>query len=484
MPADDRAFARRLAAAYAALALPLAWLHEPWRDELGLWTAAGEHASLASFYAYVDYGGHPRLWHTAVWLLQRLGDDFRLDQLFQLGVAVAAAWVVARFAPLARPARAALVFGYYPLFEFGVIARPYGLGMLLAFSAFAVFCRRPRSPLALAVVLSLLAQISVFHVLLALALAVAFALELAREAGGARPDAARLAAAGAFFAAAVAISVVQMIPPADAPFAAGWRTDWRPDVAARVLGQVTAALLPLPPPRLDFWNRHLLDGAPAVRALLGGVLLAGLPWLLRDRLAALALWTSGSLAYLAFAYVKFALHARHYGVLFLLFVGALWLARADAEAPGGAPRDRLRALALAGVLALQLAAGLFAAGADLAAPFSAGPDAARFLRAAAPANEAVVADVRFKTHHLRSLVPQPLVFLETGSRAPNTLAAARPADALAAARELAAARGAPALLLLSYDLEPPPPDATLVAAFDRSIARERYWIYRVAPPSP
>jgi hypothetical protein len=476
MAGGERGFAARCTALYALLALALAWRHEPWRDELTPWRLALEHPALGDFYTIVEYGGHPRLWHTAVWLLSQLGDDHRSVQAFQLAIAVAGAWLAARFAPFSRPARAALVFGYFPLFEYGVIARPYGLGLLLAFASFALFVRRPRAPLALAAVLGLVAQISVYHVLLACALALAFGVELAGAPRAERPSAAWLGAAAALLAAALAASLVQIIPPAAAPFAAGWRLGFEPQHALGVLRGAALALLPLPPPRVGFWNRHLLDAWPGAAALLGLALVAGGAWVFRRPHPALALWLAGSAAYLTFAYLKFASHARHFGVLFVLFVGSAWLA----SAAGGSAARRVRP-ALAAVLAVQLCAGLFAAGMDLALPFSASRDALRFLRAHATGASAIVGDPRSPTAVLAAELPLPLRFARPGPWLPNALVPRDPDAALAAARAAGAESGRPALLLLGYELAPAPADAELLASFARSIARERYWVYQVRP---
>ena len=158
------------------LALVLAWRHEPWRDELTPWRIAHAHADYGDFLAIIDWGGHPRLWHSAVWLLAQLGDDHRLVQGFQLAVAVAAAWLAARFAPFSRPARTALVLGYYPLFEYGVISREYVLGLVMLF-AFCAAYAAGASVLTLALLAGVLAQTSAYGLMLALALVATIVIE-------------------------------------------------------------------------------------------------------------------------------------------------------------------------------------------------------------------------------------------------------------------------------------------------------------------
>jgi hypothetical protein len=266
-----------------------------------------------------------------------------------------------------------------------------------------------------------------------------------------------------------------MLPPAAAPFAAEWHTALEPARVLAVLRQPLVAILPLLPLRVEFWNRHWLDATPVAAALLGLCVVAAGAWIFRRPRAAQVLWLAGAGASLAFAYLKFAGHARHFGVLFLLFVGAAWLAAA--AAPGARAAGRVRA-ALGVVLGFQLAAGLFAAGVDLARPFSANRDAVRFLRAHAEGATTIVADPRTHTRVLEAELPLPMVFAVWGPGLMNALVPRKPEAALATARELAAERG-PVLLLLGYALEPQPPDVALLASFERSISRERYWVYEL-----
>jgi hypothetical protein len=137
--------------------------------------------------------------------------------------------------------------------------------------------------------------------------------------------------------------------------------------------------------------------------------------------------------------------------------------------------------ALAAVLGVQLAAGLFAAAVDLARPFSGNRDAVRFLRAHAAGTAAVVADPRTHTHMLAADLPLPMVFALWGPGLPNALVPRLPDAALARAREIAGEGRGRVLLLLGYALDPPPPDVALLASFERSIARERYWVYALPP---
>jgi hypothetical protein len=479
------AFRRWLVGVFLLLSLAKMAFHEPWRDELNTWLIALATGSLGEFYAILDYGGHPRLWHTCVWLLALLTDDFRAVQLFQVVVATGAVWTFTRFAPFSRSVRLLFAFGYFPLFEYGVISRPYALGMLFTFCACAAFARRPRDPLLLVLPLVFLMQTTVYGVLIALALALGWIVDTllsVRRGDERRPPGGRLVAAASVFGAALAFSVVQMMPAPDAVYAEGWRSGWEPYPLLRALRGPAQALLPIFRWQVEFWGRHTLKGAPFAFAGLGAALLLGSAWFFRRRPIALLVWASGTAACLAFAYLKFSGTVRHSGTYFILFLAACWLAGIDSRS-GPARLEPLRSRLLAAGLAIHLMAGVFASCVDLAVPFSASREAGRFMRESALGQLPVVGDRHAKLVPVTYYLGRPIFFpdWETYGTFHYHRRDARDTGeevVMAAAHELAAKTRGDVVLALSYRLESQPENVELVRRFERSIVpTERYHVY-------
>src|SRR6185295_7140901 len=93
---------------------------------------------------------------------------------------------------------------------------------------------------------------------------------------------ARFLAAGAGLAVAGGVAgLVQLIPAPGTSFAPGWFLQWSPERAAKVLAMPWRAFVPLPPPRVDFWNGNVLDPWPVAQLVAGLIVLA---------LAAALLW--------------------------------------------------------------------------------------------------------------------------------------------------------------------------------------------------
>jgi len=144
---DETRFALVVTALYAAVVALLSARHEPWTDELNLWLIARDAPGWAGFQKILDHGGHGRLWHTLQWVLARATGSFTAAQALQCAIATSAVWIQARHAPFPRLARALLPLGIFPLFEYGVIARPYGLATALWFTACALWPAARSRPL-------------------------------------------------------------------------------------------------------------------------------------------------------------------------------------------------------------------------------------------------------------------------------------------------------------------------------------------------
>lgn len=350
--------------------------HEMWRDEMQAWLIPAGSASPGELIHNLRYEGHPALWHLLLWLLTRVTLRPEAMQVLHLAISAAAVFLFARGAPFSRTVRALAVFGYYPLYEYTVISRNYGLGMLFLFAACALFPARRRSYLPIAGALALLANSNPYAWLVAAAFAGTLVLEPLwdREVRASlRPADAGLALL--LFGSGAAMAAAQMIPPPDGGFATIWFLDLRAARVFRVLATVARAWLPIPNPSVaTAWNTnllwHLRNGVTALLAV--GLLGIAVAALRRSR-PALVLYLAGSAALLAFSYLKYAGYSRHHGFHFLLLLACLWIAREPSrENPG----ERL----LIALLAVQIAAGAWIYGQDLLRPFSAARATAGFLR--------------------------------------------------------------------------------------------------------
>jgi hypothetical protein len=357
--------------------------HEMWRDEIQAWLIPAGSASLGELIHNLRYEGHPALWHILLWIATRFTARPEAMQVLHLAISAAAVFLFARNAPFSRPVRALAVFGYFPLYEYTVISRSYGLGMLFLFAACALFPTRRRSYLPLAGALALMASSNPYAWLLALAFAGTLVLEPLWD----RDLRARLRPADAvlsllLFGAAAAVAAAQMIPPPDGNFATTWFLELRAARLFRALTTVARAWLPIPNPTQPVaWNTnllwHLRNGATA---LIAAVLIGAAVAAVRRSRPALVLYLGGTAALLGFTYVKYIGYTRHHGAHFLLLLACLWIARQEIDPETGPEMKPRRDLPLVLLLAVHVLAGAWVYGQDLARPFSAAKATAAFLR--------------------------------------------------------------------------------------------------------
>ena len=153
-----------VAAAVSALCV---YAHAMWFDELQAWNLARASHSFPELLRHLRYEGHPPLWYLPLYGLTRFTGDPRVMQVLGWVIAVAVDAVVLFRSPFPVPARIAPVAGYFFVFEYSVITRSYGLGVLLLVVVLAQLGREaPRWGTA-ALVLALLAWTSLAGAVLA-----------------------------------------------------------------------------------------------------------------------------------------------------------------------------------------------------------------------------------------------------------------------------------------------------------------------------
>jgi hypothetical protein len=461
-----------------------------WRDELHCWLVARDSASPWAVVRARAYDGQPPLWYLLLWVLTRVTWHPQAMQAVHLGIATVNVFLVTRFAPFGRAARALFPFGYFAVYEYAAISRCYGLALLLVLLLSLHHPRRFDRPVLTGLLLAALALTTTVATLVAAAYALTLIVDAwprARtdpQARGHALIAVGLAAIGGLSAALCAW------PPADSTVAhvgrpppVGW--DYGPT-------RVVAAFLPIPKAEFFFWNSNaVLDGlaSPWLGASLGILLFGTALWLLSGSRTALVLFGVGTALLVGLFAGVYAGDARHHGFIFVVFFMAAWIACRDE--PASAPARTL-ASAVAIALALHVPGAAIAVAYDARYVFSSGARAAHELRARGLADELIVAEVDYPaTAVLGQLGPAAVAFSPRTGRPFSFVrwTADRfwePTDeqAVRYASALGAERGRTPVLLMNRPLAPEivgHHDVTpLVELYDSMIEEENFYIYRVS----
>ena len=175
---NDRIFLFLVLLLYAASVLFLSTVHEVWRDEVRAFSIATYSHDLRELFHNLVNEGHPALWYLYLRGLFSLFPSPVVLKLGSLLVAITGAAIFLFRSPFERWLKVLWVFGFYPLYEYSVYCRNYGLGMLLLVSYCALYSKRFTSPLVMGVLLVLLGATSIYGLILAGALTVSLVFEL------------------------------------------------------------------------------------------------------------------------------------------------------------------------------------------------------------------------------------------------------------------------------------------------------------------
>jgi hypothetical protein len=110
--------------------------HVFWRDEVRAFSIAKQAESLPNLLSLLRNEGHPPLWYLILKSLYLIFHQNWVLPLASILIAMVAAFLWLFFAPFSVLERVLFLAGVFPLFEFSVMARNYGISMLLMF----LFC--------------------------------------------------------------------------------------------------------------------------------------------------------------------------------------------------------------------------------------------------------------------------------------------------------------------------------------------------------
>lgn len=278
--------------------------HEPWADEAQSWLLARD-LSLAQLLAVAPhYEGTPPLWHLLLHLLIRLGLPYSALNIVSGALGVAAAWLIVRYAPLPLWIRLVLPFTYFLGYQYPVIARSYTLLPVLLLACAALYRQAANRLFPFTFLLCLLAAVSAHGFVLSLAIGVMFHVSVA-SGKKSLPDRDRRP----FVVAAITYYVVLLLlavlawPAADGIFFAG------PNLAPQHFFTVAGATL------RDAFTGYTIPS--------GIIIALTLPFLRRG--GTLLYFVLVSILLIGVNAIIYS-NVWHYGVLFLSWLFAVWIA--------------------------------------------------------------------------------------------------------------------------------------------------------------
>lgn len=189
-PAPKEDMLTRNRPAILAIALLGVWLgvviftatrHEFGRDEVRALSLARSALSPLDLYRLTQYDGHPLLWYLLLYIGRWVVDTALVLPVTSILIAFAAVAVFIFAAPFSLWMRGLFIFTALPFYEYSIMARNYGISMLLLFLAAMLYRQRREHPLLLAFSLALLANTNVHSAILASLIGALWGWDVVRE---------------------------------------------------------------------------------------------------------------------------------------------------------------------------------------------------------------------------------------------------------------------------------------------------------------
>lgn len=344
--------------------------HEIWMDEAHHWLVPRDSDTIWEMLGSLRYEGHPGLWNIFLYLATFLSKQVWIMQLLHGILATSTIYLIAVQSPFSTWIKCLLPFGYFTLFEYGMISRNYALAFLLAFLFVLEVKKENSSFLRLMIYLALLANTHLLGFCLSLLLCLYIRWKEALPRIGPIT----------IYLLGLTLAIGQIIPPGDHPMVTG--LDWGKMTAWSSIKQVILVFqegfFPLHDfNRHHFWHTNWLEIQNIDLARWFSLAIALLPlWFFRKQPRAVLLFYGVAGGVILLSALKGVNYERFHGFIYMSFLLLLWLENSILELS----KDRVLSIFLGLVLSVQLLGGAHAYYQDWKHPFSESRHTAAYLQ--------------------------------------------------------------------------------------------------------
>jgi len=309
-----------------------------WRDELQAWLISRDSESLLDIFKNLKYEGHPGLWHLVLYLLNKISTNPEIMQIAHVLIASLFILILIKWSPFTFLQKILLIFSYFLFFEYNLLARNYGIGVLLIFIFCSYFPFRHKKPIITSLILFLLSHTSIFGIIFVISFIFVILFEdlIFKKFKDNKEKFSKKHLIGLSIAVlGILTSLIQIIPPIDSGFATGWK--FYIDLESfKVVGNVfIKSYIPIPPFDLNFWNKSLFitnnsleDANLFILISISLIILFFIIIIilhLSTKPSALVFFLLNTFLLVLFFVIKYQGASRHHGFLFITLIVSLWI---------------------------------------------------------------------------------------------------------------------------------------------------------------
>jgi hypothetical protein len=360
--------------AYASIVIVVAFRHELWRDEVRALTLAIDNGFLEML-GKLRHEGHPALWYLILQIGFGLFHSVRVLPVASALIAASATYLFLSRSPFRWWQKVLFAFGVFPLYEYSVMCRNYGISVLLLFVACCFYKDRLARPLRYGLILALLANTNVHALFVAAGFLASLLLDLALQVKEGRDGSGRLAASCALVAIAILASFALIYPDKTITF-----TSLR---ELNISDLPSTALSVLSAPGKALWQPYAKPAYLVVCTI--GLLF----YRQKQILTMFVVATLGVSALVALAYPS---ELRHRGVYIMFLIALFWIDQVGTGEAEQGPSwlERWKSPALTLMLVAQVALAARPLRNDYIRQLSSGETFARLVRQDAALKDAII----------------------------------------------------------------------------------------------
>ncbi|HNP31656.1 MAG TPA: hypothetical protein PKN96_00030 [Flavobacterium sp.] len=356
--------------------------HELWLDEAQHWLLARDSVSLTDLVENTRLDGHPILWNILLYCITRFTLNPLWMQVLHISISTTVVYLFLRKAPFPLIFKMLFIFGYFMIFEYNLISRNYGLGVLFLFLACSVFKERKEKFALLSVYLALAANV---HLMFS-AVAFAFFLTLLFENFNEKRLMEKQFLMGYFiFGMGLLLLIFQLLPSNPTWFFSTIKDIPLSEKIIPGFISLFKGLIAIPDfTTIHFWNSNLFVNLSKPLSGIIGLMLYILPCLLFKKKNSLFFVYSAFLGIEFFFFVTQRNAMRFDGINYIIIIITLWIEYYFKENDylvflKSKNLTFLKTPIIYSILVIQLFSGIYAYAMDFKYPFTASKEVANYL---------------------------------------------------------------------------------------------------------
>lgn len=349
--------------------------HELWLDESQHWLLARDSSSLVDLFQKTRNEGHPIMWNVLLFFITRFTLNPFWMQFLHIIISTTTVFVFLKKAPFNWLFKSLFIFGYFMVFEYNLISRNYMLGVLFLFLACSLYPEKEKKFVLFCLYLAIAANVHMIFSVIVLALLALRIVDFVTDKEKIKPQ--LLIAGSLIFGSGILILAIQYFTT-DSHWFFNYLGDR--DLSKKLTPgfiSIFKGLLAVPNfTSIHFWETNFFTVYAKMIAAGITVLLYFLPLALfyKNKKTLFFIYTA-LFGIQIFFFVTQRGNIRSYGVVYIIFILALWIDSYQHTANYGMFKKRI----VYSLLSLQFISGIVAYCIDFKYPFTAAENVVDYL---------------------------------------------------------------------------------------------------------